>query len=476
VISEIAALRAVEVAATPGRLAALASRRDPRIRYVDPVSPLETAHRRDDPLTWQLDPQTGRPYEWVFHHVGLDQALNVAKGDPRILVGVVDSGVAAVPDLRGKIASTLWDPARNISAADRIGHGTFVSSIIAARNDDGVGLAGFCGDCRVAVFKAIPLDDVQLALGIQKLTDAHVRVINLSVVAETSSQAVLDALAYAQRKGVLVVAASGNEGSSTIDFPASALQPPNGETAPALTVGAVNAANERAPYSNFGPQLSLVAPGSLDARCTVGIIGALPAVAVDFESGTACQSLLAPLAGNRYAYASGTSFAAPEVAGIAALVWSVKPELTALQVASVLQSTASRPRNSGWNPSLGWGVVDARAAIETVSGKSTVDAIALADLAVEGRRAPGSTLTARARAAWSDGSAVVGGATPRCEITVRGRAIAATPALAKGVVACSFRLGAGSAGAPVAGRLWLTAAATPVASASFELTVTRPPR
>src|SRR5262245_30017107 len=211
VTRELDSLRAVVVAGTPGRLAAIASHSDPRIRYVDPVAALEPAHRRDDPLTWQLDPKTGRPYEWAFQHVGLDRALNVAQGDPRILVGVVDSGVAAVADLRGKIAATLWDPNRNVSAADRIGHGTFVSSIIAARNDDGVGLGGFCGACRVAVFKAIPLDDVQLALGIQKLTDARVRVINLSVVAETPSQAVVDALAYAQRKGVLVVAASGNE-------------------------------------------------------------------------------------------------------------------------------------------------------------------------------------------------------------------------------------------------------------------------
>ena len=474
VITELTGLRAVQVAGTRRALLALATRRDPRVRYVDPVTRLEPAHRRDDPLTWQLDPKTARPYEWAFHQVGLDQALNLAKGDSRILVGVVDSGVTAVPDLRGKVAETFWDGDRNRSGADRVGHGTFVSSIIAATNDDGVGLAGFCGACRVAVYKAIPLDDVQLALGIQRLTDAHVRIINLSVVSQTVSQNIIDALNYAQSKGVLVVAASGNEGSGTIDFPASYLQPANGETAPALSVGAVTVGGDRAPFSNWGSQLSLVAPGALDTRCSVGIIGAIPAIAADFDEGRSCQSALGELGGNRYAYASGTSFAAPEVSGIAALVWSLRPELTAFQVANLLQNTATRPRNGDWNPSLGWGVVNAKAAVELVTGNTATDELRLADLHVVGERVPGAKLTAALHASWSDGLPVVGGATPRCRITVRGQPIPSTGALVDGVFSCSFRLGRASGGARVAGRLWLTAPATPPASASFELTVTRP--
>ncbi len=468
-------LRAVQVAGSPQTLAALATRADARIRYVEPVTRLEPAHRRNDPLTWQIDAKTGRPYEWAFHQVGVDQALNLAKGDPRILVGVVDSGVTAVPDLRGKVAETFWDADENTSSSDSIGHGTFVSSIIAARNDDGVGLAGFCGACRVAVFKAIPLNDVQLALGIQRLTDARVRIINLSVVSQTVSQNVIDALNYAQSAGVLVVAASGNEGSGTIDFPASYLQPPNGEAAPALSVGAVDIGNRRATFSNWGSQLSLVAPGALNARCGVGIIGAVPPVAVDFDSGLSCQATLAEIGGNRYAYASGTSFAAPEVSGIAALVWSLRPELTAFQVASLLQSTATRPSNSDWNPSLGWGVVNARAAVELVSGKAATDELRLAGLRVLGRNAPGGTLTARLRASWGDGLPVDGGATPGCRVTVRGRSIATAQSVQDGVLACTFTLGSASGGARVAGSLSLTAPATPPATASFELTVTRLP-
>ncbi len=100
---------------------------------------------------------------------------------------MVDSGVTVVPDLKGKIAETFWDKTIHNSAADVLGHGTFVSSIIAARNDDGFGMAGFCGACRLAVYKAVPVNDVQVAEGIRTLTDAHVRIINLSIVLDSPS-------------------------------------------------------------------------------------------------------------------------------------------------------------------------------------------------------------------------------------------------------------------------------------------------
>src|SRR5215475_13916394 len=95
------------------------------------------------------------------------------------------SDVCSSDLLHGKVAETFWDTRTNVSADDVVGHGTFVSSVIGAANDDGIGLAGFCGACRLAVYKAIPLNDVQIAVGIQRLTDAHVRIINLSLVEPT---------------------------------------------------------------------------------------------------------------------------------------------------------------------------------------------------------------------------------------------------------------------------------------------------
>ncbi len=473
VVEWLPALRLVEVAARPARLAALAGAGNRGVRYFEPLVAGQVAHVRNDPLTWEVDPSTGAPYEWQFHAVGVDQALNLAKGDPSMLVGVVDSGISPVPDLTGKIAETFWDKTVNRSATDVLGHGTFVSSLIASRNDDGFGLAGFCGACRLAVYKAAPLTDVQVAEGIRTLTDAHVRVINLSIVLDNPSQAVSDALTYAANAGVLVVAASGNEGAQTVDYPASMIQQPNGAASPGLAVGASDRNGTRASFSNSGTQLSLLAPGTFNSSCTVGILGAIPAVATDFEESGSCAVVLTHAGGARYAYAGGTSFAAPEVSGVAALVWSVKPSLTSTQVAAILEQTATRPAGTGWNSSTGWGVLNANAAVESVTGRSSADAIVLAGLKLSRPRAPGGRIRASVKARWADGTAVGIGARPACRISVRGKTIHTSTSFQAGSAMCSFTLPRDSGGRTVTGKLAVSAVGVPATSASFRFTVAR---
>ena len=429
IVRTLAGLHAAVVTGSASALAALA--RSPRVRYVEPVEPVTLAHVRDDPLTYELDPTTGVPWEWSFHALGVDQALNLTRGNPDILVGVLDSGISPVPDLRGKVTGGLWDSSTAGSAADTSGHGTFISSIVAARNDDGVGLAGFCGACRVLDWKTFPLDTVELALGIRRLTDAHVRVLNISLVSEPSD-VVTDAIDYALAAGVLVVASTGNDGSASVSFPASLLSQPGG----GLAVGASNAAGRRAPFSSYGPRLSLLAPGTFRGSCANGIIGALPSVATAFDTGTGCDAQLLDLRGMRYAYANGTSFAAPQVAGIAALVWAADPALTNVQLANVLEQTATRPRGTGRTATAGWGVVDAAAAVERVTGRSTADSLRLAALRV----VAGATVEVSAHATWGDGSRVDVGATPACRARAGGRPLAATASLARGVVRCRFTL------------------------------------
>jgi len=472
VLQRLPKLRLAVLAGAPGELAALTARSDRRLRYVEPLRRVAPAHVRNDPLSWQIDPRSGAPYEWAFRTVGADSALSLTKGDPSILVGIVDSGVANVRDLRGKVAETFWDQRSNTSADDLIGHGTFVSSVIAAANDDGFGLAGYCGACRLAVYKAIPLNDLQIAAGIERLTDAHVRIVNLSLVEPTVSQDIVDAINYALAAGVLVVGASGNEGQGTVDFPASVLQPPNGTASGGIAVGASDAAGNRSGFSNWGSQLSLVAPGSFDARCNVGILGAIPQIATDFDNRQSCDAVYVDHDGSRYAYASGTSFAAPAVAGIAALVWAAAPGLTNVQVASVLEQTATRSAAS-WTPTVGWGVVNAQAAVESVLGRRAVDTLSFSRLRVAGVRTPGAALTATVRATWSDATPVVTGATPTCRLAVGGKALRSRAALSAGVVSCAFTLPPRSAGKRVTGSVVLAAAATPPATASFAFSVRR---
>jgi membrane-anchored mycosin MYCP len=466
-------LRAIEASGPPGRLSTLTPRSDPRIRYVEPVETAELAHVRDDPLTYEDNPATGAPWEWQFHAVGADGALSITHGDPSILVGVVDSGVTPVRDLSGKIAQTLWDPAVARSAVDTDGHGTFVSSILAARDDDGFGLAGFCGACRLAVYRASPLTDVQVAEGIGALTDAHVRIINLSVVLDRPAQDVIDALHYASANGVLVVAAAGNEGGTSIDFPASYVQQPGGVASAGLAVGASDRKGRRASFSNTGQQLSLLAPGTFDTGCKVGILGAIPALATDFAESGSCAVTMTQANAVRYAYASGTSFAAPEVAGTAALIWALRPSLSAAQVASILEQTATRPPGAGWSPSDGWGVLNARAAVESAAGRSVSDAVVLANLVVSHPRRAGARLVAAVEARWSDGGRVVAGATPSCRISVRGRAVPAAASAGAGIVRCRFTLPAGSAGSQVRGSVKVTASGARSATASFRFAVSR---
>jgi hypothetical protein len=464
-------LRLAVVAGAPPALAALAARHDPRVRYVEPVRTAAPAHVRNDPFTWQIDARTGAPYEWAFHTVGVDQALSLTKGDPSILVGIVDSGVTSVADLRGKIAETFWDPKTSVSALDSVGHGTYVSSIVAARNDDGFGLAGFCGACRVAVYKAVPLTDVEVAAGIEKLTDARVRVINLSLVLSNASPAIADAINYATAAGVLVVGAAGNEGIGNIDFPASYLQQANGVAGPGLAVGASNASGNAATFSNWGNQLSLLAPGTFDGRCTSGVIGALPGLTGDFDTGQTCDSVFTTVGGHRYAYSSGTSFASPEVAGIAALIWAAAPTLTNTQVANVLEQTATRPAGVGWTPAAGWGVVNAKAAVASALGRSSIDTLALSGLHIIGARRPGDRVRASVRASWSDQMPVVAGAQPTCTVTAGGKPVRTNTSLATGVVTCAYTLPAKSAGERVAGNVSLASAGAPTVSASFAFTV-----
>jgi subtilisin family serine protease len=473
VVEWLPRLRLVQVSGAPGALTALAGAGDPRIRYVEPVLTATAAHVRNDPLTYELDPNTGVPYEWQFHAVGTDQALNVTRGDPGILVGVLDTGVTPVRDLQGKIAETFWDKTQTTTSADALGHGTFVASIIAARNDDGFGLAGFCGACRLAVYKAPRLTNVQVAEGIRTLTDAHVRIINLSIVLDAPSQAVTDALNYAAAAGVLVVAAAGNEGQPTVDFPASYVAAAGPADGSGLAVGASDRHGHRASFSNSGTTLSLLAPGTFDNGCRFGVIGAIPANPPAFEDNGSCPAAVTRIDGARYAYESGTSYSTPEVAGTAALVWAAKPSLTSVQVASILQETATRPAGTGWTTSTGWGVLDASAAVASAAGRSTADVFALQGLAVSRPRSPGARVDAAVKARWADGTTVKPPVTVDCTISSAATPLHVSTGFADGRAFCSFTLPQESAGKLVHGVITLSAPGATTASASFRFTAKR---
>jgi serine protease len=443
-----AGLRALEVSGTQDALRALdaAVGSDPRLRYVEPLRERRTLHKRNDPLTTSVDPVSRMPYEWQFAHVGVDRALNADRGSPAILVGVIDTGFGNVPDLAGKVGRAWFFDGQATDAYDTLGHGTFVSSLVGSNNDDGRGMAGFCGACRLLVVKDLALSSFTVATGIRTLTDAGARVINMSFGGPGLSLAEADALNYAISKGVLPVASSGNDGG-VVNYPAAFLQPSGGALGFGLAVGASDALDVAAPWSSHGDHLSLLAPGTFAGapRCDAGVFGALPPVAALFDSD--CGVKFSDTAtGARYGYSDGTSFAAPEVAGVAALVWGARPDLLSYQVASILLQSAKRPAGSGWTADRGWGVLDAAAAVELATGKSTADAVRIGEPRFDARVEGGSSATATADVTYQDGASVLEG-TATCTADVGGRSLAAKDQrFDNGSVRCTWDVPAAAGG------------------------------
>ncbi|MCK7555298.1 S8 family serine peptidase [Chitinophaga sedimenti] len=205
-------------------------------------------------------------------------------------------------------------------------HGTHVSGIIGAVRDNGVGMDGVADNVRIMAVKVVPDGDERdkdVALGIRYAVDNGARIINMSFGKGFSpnKEWVDDAIKYAESKGVLLVHAAGNDGANNDEvdnFPNDTFK--DGTTANnVITVGAMGngkGAQKVAVFSNYGKkEVDLFAPG-------VNIYSTVPG-------------------GNKYGNASGTSMASPVVAGVAALVLSYYPELSARQLKQILQKSAT---------------------------------------------------------------------------------------------------------------------------------------
>ena len=167
---------------------------------------------------------------------------------------------------------------------------------------------------------------------------------------------------------MLIVAAAGNEGGR-VSWPAASLQPSGGGRSYGLAVGATDADGSLASFSNSGSHLSLVAPGNFSGECS-GVLVALPPTNL---LGNNCYPQWTSTGGARYGYVAGTSFSTPEVAGVAALVWAARPQLTNYQVADIIKQSADRQPGTGWTPAMGCGQLDAGAAVELALSRSAAE-------------------------------------------------------------------------------------------------------
>ena len=328
--------------------------------------------------------------QWYLSRINIFNAWKFSFGDENIKIGVLDSGLDwAHKDIglgRDSYQNVylnpnedLWKDNNNPSTGDYIdndrngfiddlkgwnfitqsndvrttnSHGTQVSGIISAKTNNAEGIAGIVGGNKKKGVQVIPVCVGIFAPESSILDDAIIYAVNSGVriiqfsLSVLKTDAIEKAIDYAKQKNVLIICASGNDSSNNLSYPSS--------NEYVIAVGGIDRNNRRAPFSNYGNNLSVVAPG-IDI----------------FSTGL----------NNTYLSSDGTSFAAPQVSGVAALILSVNPDLTAKQVADIIEQTAqkvggynyqntyTRP-NGTWNNEMGYGLVDAYKALQkaTIAG------------------------------------------------------------------------------------------------------------
>jgi subtilisin family serine protease len=347
VVLRLAPLHVAEVTGDPAAL-----RLRPGIRWVQ--RPVARTHEGRPRLEHLQRASAAAEWEFAADRENLVPDA-VEQAASAVTVAVVDTGAdLSAPDLAGKSPVTYNVVTGDTTVDDQIGHGTFVASLAAGVAADGQGVEGFGGDDGLMVVQANrtanTFTDVDEAAGIVWAVDHGAKIVNLSIGGTSTSQVEKDAINYAISHGVLLVAAAGNSGATGNEpsYPAALLG------SHGLAVAASTPAGGHASFSTSAPYVSIAAPG-------VRVLGATSPTASTAAFPRA--SLGAP---GTYAFGTGTSYSAPQVAGAAALVWAANPTLTADGVIQVLEQTA---RGTGaWSPQLGWGVLDVAAAVADASG------------------------------------------------------------------------------------------------------------
>lgn len=292
--------------------------------------------------------------QWALSKINAPSAWDITTGSSGIIVAVVDTGIdTGHPDRPQNLllgADYIADPTGNTPVSgDPQGHGTHVSGIVAARMNNGTGVAGVAPGVSLMAVRVLDAGgsgttDIT-AKGITYAADHGAKIINLSLSGYDSSSAEEYAINYAYGKGALVIAAAGNcyEGGTDCDYKTN----PRMYPAASLHVVAVAATDKNdghAWYSETGDYVDLAAPGGTSSYyASLGIL-------------STCKS-------SDYCVKAGTSMAAPYVAGVAALVWSVNPSLTPDQVEAIMRQSAVDLGTAGRDDTFGYGRVDAYQAV-----------------------------------------------------------------------------------------------------------------
>jgi subtilisin family serine protease len=316
-------------------LAALA--RDPDIEYVE-RDPIGRAAFVPDAAS------VAAGNDWHLTKIQAPEAWTVTPGRTSTIVAVLDSGAnAAHPDLAGRLLPAYNFVSDTSDTTDDFGHGTAVAGVVVAAGHNVLGIVGVAYGCSILPIKVMDANGFAaysaIADGIYYAAEHGARVINISIAGNSPSSTLQDALNYAWSNDVVIVAAAGNNANDALQYPAACDH-----------VGAVSATepdDSLAFFSSYGNFVAVSAPG--DIIWTT-------------------QSDLS----NPYGVWRGTSFASPVVAGIAALIASVKSSLVNSQIVAILEQNADDLGPAGYDPTFGFGRVNASRAVSTVNRRSTL--------------------------------------------------------------------------------------------------------
>lgn len=275
-----------------------------------------------------------RQFQWNLRRIGMEQAWDLRPDAADVIVAVLDTGVdLSHPDLKANLLTDQgYDFLDDVpSPQDDESHGTAVAGIIGALGNNREGVTGIAWHVKILPIKALNSQgrgpDSAMVKAILYAADNGARVINISSTGTRYSAALETAVQYAQDKGALIVAAGGNTGNgdNSVDYPAAF----DG----VMAVAAIDDKDRLATFSQRQPYISIAAPG------------------VDVPSTAWAGAGRGP-----YASQSGTSIAAPHVSGAAAILWALRPDLSAGDIANALTTNADKV--SSTDPGYGAGIVN----------------------------------------------------------------------------------------------------------------------